>query len=213
MDEAAAHELCRSLPTEVLFFPLDVADGQALVQAMQVLLDRWGDIDVLINNVGVGGFTPLTACSVEHFDRILATNLRPVFITSQALAVHRNHEAGRASYGRIINISSTRYLQSEPGTEAYAASKGGVVSLTHALALSFSNYRVTVNCISPGWIANEGYDALSPTDHAQHPSGRVGRPDDIARACLFLAAPDNDFINGQNIVVDGGMTKKMIYAE
>ncbi len=118
---------------------------------------------------------------------------------------------GKQRYGRIINIASTRYLQSEPGSECYAASKGGIVSLTHALALSFSDYNITVNSISPGWIQNEDYRLLKRSDHNQHPSGRVGRPSDIASACLFLAAPENDFINGQNIVIDGGMTKKMIY--
>ena len=132
-------------------------------------------------------------------------------ITSRALAIHRNNEEGKQRYGRIINIASTRYLQSEPGSECYAASKGGIVSLTHALALSFSDYNITVNSISPGWIQNEDYRLLKRSDHNQHPSGRVGRPSDIASACLFLAAPENDFINGQNIVIDGGMTKKMIY--
>ena len=190
---------------------------------------RLGDIDILINNVGISEFSPLVETSIEQFDRILSTNLRPVFITSRALAIHRNTPAralaihrntpvGRAAYGRIINIASTRYLQSEPGSEGYAASKGGIVSLTHALAISLSDYRITVNAISPGWIQNSDYDRLKASDHAQHPSGRVGRPEDIARLCLFLCESENDFVNGQfvngqNITVDGGMTKKMIYEE
>lgn len=102
---------------------------------------------------------------------------------------------------------------SEPNSEGYAASKGGIYSLTHALALSLSPFHITVNSISPGWIENNHYDRLSPQDHLQHPSGRVGRPEDIANLCLFLAKEENDFINGENIVVDGGMTKKMIYTE
>ena len=85
--------------------------------------------------------------------------------------------------------------------------------MTHALMMSLAEYNMTVNCISPGWIDTGHYGLLKPEDHSQHPSGRVGVPEDIARTCLFLAAPENDFINGQNIVVDGGMTKKMIYVE
>lgn len=100
---------------------------------------------------------------------------------------------------------------SEPGTEAYSASKGGIIALTHAMAITASKKSITVNSISPGWIHNGDYADLSDSDHSQHPSGRVGKPDDIAKACLFLTMADNDFINGENIVVDGGMTKKMIY--
>jgi NAD(P)-dependent dehydrogenase (short-subunit alcohol dehydrogenase family) len=102
---------------------------------------------------------------------------------------------------------------SEPNSEAYAASKGGIVALTHALALSLSAKNFTVNAISPGWIENNHYEKLSVEDHGQHPSKRVGKPEDIARACIFLADDQNDFITGQNIVIDGGMTKKMIYIE
>ena len=118
-----------------------------------------------------------------------------------------------AEYGRIINIASTRWHQNEAGWEAYGASKGGVVSLTNSLCVSLSDTAVTVNAISPGWIETGDYDALTEADHKQHPSGRVGKPADILRACLFLAAAESDFINGINLVVDGGMTKRMIYVE
>ena len=100
---------------------------------------------------------------------------------------------------------------SEPGSEAYAASKGAVVALTHAMASSLAPYAVRVNCISPGWIETGDYDALRTEDHRQHFSGRVGRPEDIANACLFLSSDGNEFINGENIIIDGGMTRKMIY--
>ncbi|MEG1749549.1 MAG: SDR family oxidoreductase [Tannerellaceae bacterium] len=212
-DEAAANELCSSLPSFVLFCKADVTDEAALIEVINKLINSWGDIDILINNVGISKFSPLVETTVEQFDRILSTNLRPVFITSQLLAAHRNNKEGKQRYGRIVNIASTRALQSEPGSEAYAASKGGIVALTHALAVSLSEYNVTVNCISPGWVQNENYASLKATEHQQHPSGRVGRPEDIANACLFLCAPENDFINGHNLVIDGGMTKKMIYAE
>ena len=102
---------------------------------------------------------------------------------------------------------------SEPGAEAYAAAKGGIVALTHALAVSLGADRIRVNCVSPGWIATSSYDALRDVDHAQHPAGRVGKPEDVARACLYLTDPANDFVTGVNLVVDGGMTRRMIYAE
>ena len=121
----------------------------------------------------------------------------------------RNNKEG----GAIINIASTRAIMSEPNSEAYAATKGGIVALTHALAASFSQYRITVNTISPGWIETGDYSKLRKEDHEQHFSMRVGKPDDIARACLYLTAKENNFATGINLIVDGGMTRKMIYAE
>jgi NAD(P)-dependent dehydrogenase (short-subunit alcohol dehydrogenase family) len=121
--------------------------------------------------------------------------------------------------GSIVNIASTRALQSEANTEAYSASKGGVVALTHALAVSLGP-DIRVNCISPGWIAVDDWKksarrkqpVLRPEDHAQHPVGRVGHPEDIAALAAYLISSKASFITGQNFVVDGGMTKKMIYA-
>jgi len=194
-----------------LFIKADITDERALTGAIEQLFTNWGDIDILINNAGISEFGSLTEISVNQFDRIIATNLRPVFITSRLWAVHRSRMKTLPDYGRIINIASTRYLMSEPGSEGYAASKGGIVSLTHALAISLAELHMTSNCISPGWIETKDYALLTEADHAQHPSGRVGMPEDIARACLFLCESPNDFINGQNIVIDGGMTKKMIY--
>lgn len=199
------------LSENCLFFKADVTDEANLSSVMNKLFSLWGDIDILINNVGIGGFSSLLDTTIEQFDWIIATNLRPAFITSRLWALHRSSMPALPNYGRIINIASTRYLMSEPNSEGYAASKGGIVSLTHALALSLSEFHITVNCISPGWIQTTDYDSLTETDHKQHPSGRVGKPDDISQACLFLSNPDNNFINGQNLVIDGGMTKKMIY--
>ena len=213
MDKNAGQQLCKELESYTCtFIEADVSDKASLEKAFTSVLDKKGDIDIIINNAGISGFGSILDMSVEHFDKILDINLRPVFITAKLLAEHREKNKS-AKYGRIINMASTRYLMSEPDTEAYAASKGGIVSLTHALAISLSKYKITVNCISPGWIDTGHYGELRPIDHEQHPSGRVGIPDDIARTCLFLCNPDNDFINGQNIVVDGGMTKKMIYEE
>ena len=179
---------------------------------MQEIFEMLGDIDILVNNVGISGFKPLTELSIEEFDHVIATNLRPAFITSRQLALHRQQNGNR-SYGRIINLCSTRYLQSEAGTEAYSASKGGIYSLTHSLAVSLAPLHITVNAIAPGWIHVREEEPLRPEDHRFHPSGRVGTPDDIARACLFLCDEANDFLNGQTLTIDGGATIRMIYPE
>lgn len=199
--------------TGARFEALDVCDKEALEGAVNTLLNEWGDLDVIVNNVGIGGFEPITHTSVEHFETILNTNLRSAFITSRLLAMHRERMGATNPYGRIVNLCSTRYLQSEAGSEAYAASKGGIWSLTHALAVSLAPYHITVNCIAPGWISVNEEEVLRPEDHTFHPSGRVGRANDIARACLFLCEENSDFINGQCLTIDGGVTKKMIYPE
>jgi NAD(P)-dependent dehydrogenase (short-subunit alcohol dehydrogenase family) len=208
IDLAAFLGVAEELPG-TMFQQVDVRDAAALTAFMDEVYAAWGDIDIIVNNVGVSTFSPLVETTVEQFDTVIATNLRPAFVTSREMA--RRRGAGERRFGRIINIASTRWLQSEAGTEGYSASKGAIVSLTHALAVSLGGTGITVNCISPGWIDTGHYGELSPADHAQHPSGRVGEPADIARMCLFLASKENDFINGQNIVVDGGMTRKMIY--
>ncbi len=112
-----------------------------------------------------------------------------------------------------MNIASTRAIMSEPNSEGYAATKGGIVAVTHALAASLSDDRITVNAISPGWIETGDYSNLRGADHEQHLSKRVGKPEDIARACLYLTSKENDFVTGVNLVIDGGMTRKMIYEE
>lgn len=199
--------------TGAYFIALDVCDKEALEATMQQLLSMWGDIDVIVNNVGISEFEPITETSVEHFERVINTNLRPVFITSRLLAMHRKEMNATNTYGRIINICSTRYLQSEAGSEAYAASKGGIWSLTHALAISLAPYHITVNSIAPGWIHINEDEVLRPEDHAFHPSRRVGNTEDIAHTCLFICDTRSAFINGECITVDGGVTKKMIYPE
>lgn len=212
INEEAGSKLSKELSSySCRFIPADVSNVQSLEDALKQVLAEEGTIDILINNAGISLFGSVLDVSVDEFSHVLDTNLRSVFVASQLLAKHRAGNPNLNTYGRIINIASTRYLMSEPDSEAYAASKGGVVSLTHALAISLAPYHITVNCISPGWIETGDYAALSETDHAQHPSGRVGRPEDIAQMCLFLCDPQNDFINGQNFTVDGGITKKMIY--
>ncbi len=195
------------------FYPVDVTDASALRHAVESVIALWGDLDILVNNVGICKFEPLESLSLDAFDKTVATNLRPVIITAQAMARHRANLVEPSTYGRIINISSTRHIMSEPDSEAYAATKGGVAALTHALAASLAKYHITVNSISPGWIETGNYDTLRAVDHEQHMSRRVGRPDDIASACLYLSMPESDFITATDIVVDGGMTHKMIYEE
>jgi hypothetical protein len=141
------------------------------------------------------------------FRDVLDVNLVASFICSKEFIKLNEGQ----NYGRIINIASTRFNQNEEGWEAYGASKGGLVSLTNTMAVSLSNTPITVNAISPGWIETENYDKLTKNNHIQHPSGRVGEPKDIVNAALFLADEENDFINAHNLIVDGGMTKKMIY--
>lgn len=168
-----------------------------------------GRIDVVINNAGLGRTRSPYDLSVDDWDYVLNSNLRGTFLCArEAARVMRTQ--GR---GAIVNIASTRALMSEPNTEAYAASKGGILALTHALAISLGPDRISVNAISPGWIETGDYSQLKASDHAQHPAGRVGKPDDIARACLYLTDPENDFITGANLIIDGGMTRKMIYEE
>ena len=211
INETAGQETAKA--TGSIFHKVDVSDKDALESCIQRILSEWNDIDIIVSNVGISQFSSITETSVEDFDKILSINLRPVFITSRLLAIRRKEQSSPNPYGRIINICSTRYLMSEPGSEGYAASKGGIYSLTHALALSLSEWNITVNSIAPGWIQTHDYDQLQPEDHSQHPSRRVGKPEDIARMCLFLCEENNDFINGENITIDGGMTKKMIYLE
>jgi len=195
---------------EALFVETDVRSEADIVQLMETAFQTYGHIDILINNAGKSVFKPLFELSAEEWDDIINTNLRSVFIGSREAAKYmRQNKEG----GSIVNIASTRAIMSEPNSEAYAASKGGIVALTHALAASLSQYRITVNAISPGWIETGDYSKLRPIDHEQHLSKRVGKPDDIARACLYLTARENNFVTGINLVVDGGMTRKMIYEE
>jgi NAD(P)-dependent dehydrogenase (short-subunit alcohol dehydrogenase family) len=193
-----------------LFVKTDVRNENDIVNLMRTAFDTYGTIDILINNAGKGLFKSPYDVTVEEWDDVIQTNLRSVFLASRHAAKYmKNNNEG----GSIVNIASTRAFMSEPFSEAYAATKGGIVAITHALAASFSDDHITVNAISPGWIETGDYSQLRKMDHDQHFSKRVGTPDDIARACLYLTAKENDFVTGINITVDGGMTHKMIYDE
>ena len=192
---------------EAMFVECDVSDPESITNLVEKTVDVYGRIDVVINNAGISEFTPPDELTVDMWDTILNTNLRSSFLLTKAAAREMKNHGG----GSIVNIASTRAVMSEPNSEAYAATKGGLLALTHAMAMSYADAHINVNCISPGWIKTENYDDLRDIDHKQHPSKRVGKPEDIARACLFLTRPENDFINGENLVIDGGMTRKMIY--
>jgi NAD(P)-dependent dehydrogenase (short-subunit alcohol dehydrogenase family) len=189
------------------FQRLDVSNAVEVESVFSALENRYEQIDVLINNAGISEWHDPLTMPIETFDRIIDTNLRSVFLCSREAAKRMKNG------GAIISMASTRAQMSEPFTEAYAASKGGIVSITHALSASFAPLNITVNCISPGWIDTGNYGELREEDHAQHFSNRVGKVEDIARMCMFLADKENNFINGENITIDGGMTKKMIYEE
>ncbi len=189
------------------FIQTDISNPSEIAAMTKSAAELFGTVDILVNNAGFGRWKTPYDLTVDEWDEVINTNLRGAFLCArEAAKVMRDHGGGS-----IINIASTRALMSEPDSEAYAASKGGIVALTHALAASFSNDHIRVNCISPGWIETGDYSKLREADHSQHFSGRVGRPEDIAGACLFLSSSKNDFINGENIVIDGGMTRRMIY--
>ncbi len=195
----------------VCFIEADVSNEGAVSLAVEQVCDRFGQLDVLINNAGVCLRKPLQELSLVEWQRVLDVNLTGAFLCCRAWAGELTRRKGV-----IINIASNRAAMSEADMESYAASKGGLVALTHALAISLGP-AVRVNCISPGWIDVSArrpggvQTTLSAADHQQHPAGRVGVPSDVARLALFLADPANDFLTGQNLTLDGGMTRKMIY--
>ncbi|HEX2760140.1 MAG TPA: glucose 1-dehydrogenase [Rhizomicrobium sp.] len=209
-------EVMREAGAKALFVPGDVSKPADIKRWLNATKAKLGVPDVLVNNAGIEIRKPLLQLSVKEFDRVIAVNLRGTFLCAQAAA---KMMAARKRGGAIINIASTRAFMSEAGTEGYTASKGGIVALTHGMAISLAEHRIRVNCICPGWIETADWQKASKAkkphhskaDEEQHPVGRVGVPDDVAKACRFLAE-DAGFITGQNIVLDGGMTVKMIYA-
>jgi NAD(P)-dependent dehydrogenase (short-subunit alcohol dehydrogenase family) len=205
----ATSELLQEAGYDSLSFVVDMSKPDEIVELLRDIETILGRLDIVINNAGFSIWKSPYDLSVDEWDDVVNTNLRGTFVCSREAAKLMRASGG----GAIVNISSTRAMMSEPNSEAYAASKGGILSLTHAMAVSLGPDRITVNAISPGWIENGDYDKLRPEDHTQHPSQRVGRPADIARACLYLTDPSNDFVTGTHITIDGGMTRKMIYEE
>lgn len=181
----------------------DEASVSALVASVAATEQR---LDALVCNAGFMIRKPIAELSLAEWSSVLTTNL-----TSTFLLVRAAEGLLRAVRGAVVTVGSSRARMSEPDTESYAASKGGLVALTHALAISLGP-DVRVNCVSPGWIVTKGPEPTAE-EHHFHPAGRVGRPDDIAALVAFLAGQDSGFITGAEFVADGGVTRKMIYPE
>ena len=184
------------------WFVGDVSNKDTLERFAEYVIQQSGHVDYLINNAlplmkGIG------ECTYEDFSRALAVGVTAPFYLTKLLTPHF------APGASVINISSSRDRMSQPQTESYTAAKGGIAALTHAMAISLSG-KVRVNSISPGWIDKTDAD-IGGADALQQPVGRVGKPEDIAEMALFLCSDKAGFINGENVCVDGGMTKLMIY--
>lgn len=191
----------------------DIADETQVKAAIYKVIEKYNQLDALVNNAAISNNKSIEELTLEEWNRVLGVNLTGDFLMAKYSAPHL-----RQSKGSIVNIASTRAYMSEPNTEAYAASKGGMLALTHALAMSLGP-EICVNSISPGWIDVSAYkksperaqQALSEADHAQHPAGRVGTPFDVAHLVVYLLSDNARFVTGQDFIVDGGMTRKMIY--
>ena len=184
------------------WFVGDVGCPEDLERFAEQVIRRSGQVDFLVNNAlplmkGIG------ACSWEEFSRALAVGVTAPFYLTKLLLPHF------APGASVVNISSSRDRMSQPQTESYSAAKGGIAALTHALAVSLSG-KARVNSISPGWIDTTG-SGITGADALQQPAGRVGKPEDIAETVLFLCSEKAGFITGENICVDGGMTRLMVY--
>ncbi len=198
--EGAVVAVIDLLPND--YYTGDLADERTLESFAKKVIDEYGHVDVLVNNA-LPIMKGIDTCTYEEFNYALKVGVTAPFYLSKLFAPYFTQGAS------IINISSSRDRMSQPQTESYSAAKGGIAALTHALAVSFAG-KVRVNSISPGWIDTE-YTVYEGPDAVQQPAGRVGNPLDIANAVLFLASEKAGFITGENICIDGGMTKLMIY--
>ena len=184
------------------YYKGDIADQAVLEDFARKVIGDYGHVDYLINNA-LPLMKGIDACTYEEFNYALRVGVTAPFYLAKLFAPHF------APGGAIVNISSSRDRMSQPQTESYTAAKGGISALTHALAVSFAG-RVRVNSISPGWIDTD-YTVYEGPDAVQQPAGRVGNPMDIAHMVLYLCSDKAGFITGENICIDGGMTRQMIY--
>lgn len=214
-DDAARTAAQQALTSaDVQLLDVDVGDEESVRRGVASTLSAHGRLDALVNNAALSDpyNAPVAELELEEWERVLRINL-----TGQFLCVkHSVEPLRRSGQGAVVQVASTRALQSEPNHEIYATAKGGLLALTHALALSLGP-AIRVNAVSPGWIdtrePGSGSSELREIDHRQHPVGRVGLPRDVAGLVVYLLSPAASFITGQNFVIDGGMSKKMIYAE
>jgi NAD(P)-dependent dehydrogenase (short-subunit alcohol dehydrogenase family) len=200
--EAAGATVCVIDLLENDYFVGDIADKATLEKFAEKVIADHGRVDFLINNAAPK-MCGITGGSYEDFEYALKVGVTAPFYLSKLFAPHFTDGAA------IVNISSSRDRMSQPETESYTAAKGGISALTHALAVSLAG-RVRVNSISPGWIDNN-YTVYEGADAVQQPAGRVGAPPDIANVVLYLCSPMAGFITGENVCIDGGMTRQMIY--
>jgi NAD(P)-dependent dehydrogenase (short-subunit alcohol dehydrogenase family) len=197
----------RNASRRVAIIEGDIGEETTAKRAVTETIAKFGRLDGVVSNAGIMIRKPIRQLTLAEWRRVLDVNLTAAFLLARAV-----ERALRKSSGAFVSVASTRAAMSEPNTEAYSATKGGLVALTHALAMSLAPVRV--NCISPGWIATKNYAELRRKDHAQHPVGRVGKPEDIAEiAAWLLDGERSGFVTGANFTVDGGMTRKMIYEE
>ena len=195
------------LARRVLLIEGDIGSEATAKRSVTETIERFGQLDGVVSNAGIMIRKPIRQLSLAEWRRVLDVNLTAAFLLAKAA-----ERPLTQTKGAFVSVASTRAAMSEPNTEAYSVSKGGLVALTHALAMSMAPVRV--NCVSPGWIATKDYDKLRRKDHAQHPAGRVGRPEDIAQIVAWLLDGERSgFVTGANFTVDGGMTRKMIYVE
>jgi len=185
------------------FYRCDLSHTDALISTIAQVKMKVTSLYGLINNAGVFIHKPLNEQSLKDWEKIIAVNLTAPYMLAQAFAPLLTH-------GHIINIASTRAYMSESGTEPYSASKGGIITLTHALSISLAG-RVSVNSISPGWINTDESYVATVEEQAWHSSGRIGKPSDIAEVVSFLLGREDGFITGSDFVIDGGVSKKMVY--
>lgn len=214
VDQQRGEKVAGVLGENASFIAMDVASEKQVVSGVAEILSVFGRLDGLVCNAAVADphNRVLESLDLAYWNRVLAVNLTGPMLLAKHCAPYL-----RAHGGSIVNVGSTRARQSEPDTEAYAASKGGLLALTHALAMSLGP-QVRVNTVSPGWIdardpAQRRAEPLSDADHAQHPAGRVGSVEDVAATVAWLLSKNAGFVTAQEFVVDGGMSKKMIYAE
>jgi NAD(P)-dependent dehydrogenase (short-subunit alcohol dehydrogenase family) len=203
IDSAALASTARQIGVHAI--AADAADEADVRRIVSEALSQFNGIDAVVANAGINANGPLASTSLEAWNRVLSVNLTSLFLLAREAET-----ALRAAKGGIVAIASTRAHMSEPDTLAYSATKGGVVALTHALAMTLGP-DVRVNCVSPGWIDTGKWGPLKPSDHAQHPVGRVGTPDDIAAAVAFLLSAESGFMTGSELIIDGGITRRMIY--
>lgn len=200
---------------DAIYIYADISSEDHVRKAMDTVYNQFKAINVLINNAGVGfSGKSIEEQTLEEWRRVIDVNLTGAWLCVKYVVKYM-----KMTGGVIVNIASTRAFQSEPDTEPYSASKGGLIALTHALAISLAKYRIRVVAVSPGWVDTSEWQIpsktsyLTPLDHAWHPAGRVGRPEDIAALIAFLASDEASWITGVNITIDGGITARMVYLD